>query len=178
MLSRIAKTPLVIPAGVDVNVAGSNVKVKGALGQIEYTFNDTVKINKTDSQIVLSTEEDTKFAKALSGTICAVINNMITGVTKGFEKKLTIIGVGYRASVQGDSLNLAIGYSHPVVYKAPAGIKIEAPTQTEVVIKGIDKQLVGQVAADIRAVRPVEPYKGKGIRYANEQVSLKETKKK
>ena len=178
MLSRIAKTPLTIPAGVDVTVTGSNVKVKGSLGQLEYTFNDAVEIVKQDNTIVLATREETKFAKALSGTICALIKNMMFGVASGFVKKLTILGVGYRVAAQGDSLNMTIGYSHPVVYKAPVGIKIETPTQTEVVIKGIDKQLVGQVAADIRSVRPVEPYKGKGVRYANEQVSLKETKKK
>lgn len=178
MLSRIAKTPLTIPAGVDVTVTGSNVKVKGSLGQLEYTFNDAVEIVKQDNTIVLATREETKFAKALSGTVCALIKNMMFGVASGFEKKLTILGVGYRVAAQGDSLNMTIGYSHPVVYKAPVGIKIETPTQTEVLIKGIDKQLVGQVAADIRSVRPVEPYKGKGVRYADEQVSLKETKKK
>lgn len=178
MLSRIAKTPLSIPTGVEVTISGSNVKVKGALGQTEFTFNDTVSIAKKDNAIVLETREETKFAKALSGTIRAVLNNMIIGVTAGFEKKLTILGVGYRAQAQGADLNLTLGYSHPIVYKAPKGIKLETPSQTEVLIKGIDKQLVGQVAADIRAVRPVEPYKGKGVRYADEQVSLKETKKK
>ena len=178
MLSRIAKTPLNIPAGVEVTINGSNVKVKGALGQTEFTFNDAVAIAKKDNAIVLETREETVFAKALSGTVRALVNNMIIGVTKGFEKKLTILGVGYRAQAQGANLNLTLGYSHPIVYTAPAGIKLETPTQTEVLIKGIDKQLVGKVAADIRAVRPVEPYKGKGVRYSDEQVSLKETKKK
>ncbi len=178
MLSRQAKLPLSIPSGVEVTVDGSSVKVKGSLGLMEFTFNDAVAIIKTDNVITLETREETKFAKALSGTIRAVLSNMITGVSKGFEKKLTIFGVGYRAAVQGDNLNLTLGYSHPVVFKAPKGIKIEAPTQTEVLIKGYDKQMVGQVAAEIRAFRPVEPYKGKGIRYANEQVILKETKKK
>ena len=178
MLSRIAKIHLSIPAGVEVTIIGSTVKVKGPLGQTEFTFNDAVAIDKKDNAIVLATRDESVFAKALSGTVRALINNMIIGVTSGFEKKLTILGVGYRAQVQGDSINLTLGYSHPIIYKAPQGIKLETPTQTEVIIKGIDKQLVGKVASDIRAVRPVEPYKGKGVRYANEQVSLKETKKK
>lgn len=178
MLSRIAKTPLAIPAGVEITLNGSNVKVKGPLGHLEYTFNDTVIIAKEDNSIVLSVKEETKFAKALSGTVKAVMNNMVIGVTKGFEKKLTIIGVGYRAQAQGTDLNLTLGFSHPVVYKAPEGIKIETPSQTEILIKGINKEVVGQVAADIRAYRPVEPYKGKGVRYADEVVIIKETKKK
>ena len=178
MLSRIAKTPLAIPAGVEVALDGSNVKVKGPLGQLEFTFNDAVVISNVDNAIVLATKDETKFAKALSGTVKAVMNNMIVGVTKGFEKKLTILGVGYRAQVQGSDLNLTLGFSHPVVYKAPAGIKVEAPSQTEVIVKGICKQAVGQAAADIRAYRPVEPYKGKGVRDADEVVILKETKKK
>lgn len=178
MLSRNAKTPLSIPAGVEVTINGSNVKVKGQLGQNEFTFNEAVGIDKKDNAIVLETREETVFAKALSGTIKAVINNMIIGVTKGFERKLTILGVGYRAQAQGSNINLTLGYSHPVVYQAPTGIKIETPTQTEIIIKGINKELVGKVAADIRDVRPVEPYKGKGVRYSDEVVSLKETKKK
>ncbi|MBP9742207.1 MAG: 50S ribosomal protein L6 [Burkholderiales bacterium] len=178
MLSRKAKTPLSIPDGVEVTVADSTVKVVGKLGQSEFTFDETVSISQQDKKIVLETRNDTKFAKALSGTVHAIISNMIVGVTSGFEKKLTILGVGYRAQVQGADLNLTLGYSHPVVYKAPIGIKLETPTQTEILIKGIDKQLVGQVAANIRAFRPVEPYKGKGVRYFDEQVSLKEAKKK
>lgn len=178
MLSRMAKTPLAIPAGVEVTLDGSNVKVKGPLGSLEYTFNDTVTITKDGTNIVFATKEDSKFAKALSGTVKAVMNNMVTGVTKGFEKKLTILGVGYRAQAQGANLNLTLGFSHPIVFQAPAGIKVETPTQTEILIKGIDKQLVGQAAADIRSYRPVEPYKGKGVRYADEVVILKETKKK
>lgn len=178
MLSRMAKTPLAIPAGVEVTVDGSNVKVKGSLGTLEYTFNDTVTITKDGANIVFATKEDSKFAKALSGTVKAVMTNMVTGVTKGFEKKLTILGVGYRAQAQGANLNLTLGFSHPIVFQTPAGIKVETPTQTEILIKGIDKQLVGQVAADIRSYRPVEPYKGKGVRYADEVVILKETKKK
>ncbi len=178
MLSRMAKTPLAIPAGVEVTLDGSNVKVKGPLGSLEYTFNDTVTITKDGANIVFATKEDSKFAKALSGTVKAVMNNMVIGVTKGFEKKLTILGVGYRAQAQGANLNLTLGFSHPIVFQAPAGIKVETPTQTEILIKGIDKQLVGQAAADIRSYRPVEPYKGKGVRYADEVVILKETKKK
>jgi large subunit ribosomal protein L6 len=178
MLSRQAKLPLSIPSGVEVTVSGSNVKVKGALGQMEFTFANEVEIIKQDNIITLQTREETKFAKALSGTIRAILSNMIVGVSKGFQKKLTILGVGYRASVSGDNLNLSLGFSHPVVYKSPVGIKIEAPTQTEIIVKGYDKQMVGQVAAEIRAYRAVEPYKGKGIRYADEQVILKETKKK
>jgi large subunit ribosomal protein L6 len=178
MLSRIAKTPLAIPAGVEIAVAGSNVKVKGPLGQLEFTFDPTVTITLDGSQVVFATTEESKFAKALSGTIKSIMNNMVIGVTKGFEKKLTILGVGYRAQAQGTDLNLTLGFSHPVVFKAPAGIKVETPSQTEILVKGIDKQLVGQVAANIRAYRPVEPYKGKGVRYADEQVILKETKKK
>jgi large subunit ribosomal protein L6 len=178
MLSRMAKTPLAIPAGVEVTIDGSNVKVKGSLGTLEYTFNDTVTITKDGTNIVFATKEESKFAKALSGTVKAVMTNMVTGVTKGFEKKLTILGVGYRAQAQGANLNLTLGFSHPIVFQAPAGIKVETPTQTEILIKGIDKQLVGQVAADIRSYRPVEPYKGKGVRYADEVVILKETKKK
>jgi large subunit ribosomal protein L6 len=178
MLSRQAKLPLSIPSDIEVIVSGSNVKVKGPLGQMEFTFDDAVEIIKQDNIITLQTREETKFAKALSGTIRAILSNMIIGVSKGFQKKLTILGVGYRAAVSGDSLNLSLGFSHPVVHKAPKGIKIETPTQTEIIIKGYDKQMVGQVAAEIRAYRAVEPYKGKGIRYADEQVILKETKKK
>ena len=178
MLSRIAKIPLPIPNGVELNLNGSQVSVKGVLGQTQFTFNDSVTITKKDNTIVLSATEDSKFVKALSGTIRAVINNMIIGVTTGFSKKLTILGVGYKAQAQADNINLTLGYSHPMVYKAPVGIKIETPTPTEIVIKGVNKELVGQVAADIRSFRPVELYKGKGVRYADEQVTLKETKKK
>ena len=178
MLSRIAKTPLVTPAGVEVTLNGSNVKVKGPLGELAFTFNDTVSIAKEENSVVFATKEETKFAKALSGTIKSIMSNMIVGVTKGFEKKLTIIGVGYRAQAQGTNLNLTLGFSHPVVYSAPTGITIETPSQTEILIKGSCKQTVGQVAADIRSYRPVEPYKGKGVRYSDEVVILKETKKK
>lgn len=178
MLSRLAKLPIEIPSEVEVVLNGSNVKVKGILGEIEFTFDNAVEIIKQDNIIILKTNQDTKFAKALSGTIHAIISNMISGVSKGFEKKLTILGVGYRAAVQGDILNLSLGYSHPVVYKAPDGITIKTPTPTEILITGYNKQMVGEVAAKVRGFREVEPYKGKGIRYANETVILKETKKK
>lgn len=178
MLSRIAKIPLEIPAGVDVTVNGQHVKVKGALGQLEHTFNAAVGIDKSGSTLVLNTNEETTFAKAMSGTAHALLKNMLIGVTSGFEKKLTILGVGYRAAVQGNNLNLSLGFSHPVIVSAPQGIKVETPTQTEILIKGIDKQVVGQFAANVRSYRPVEPYKGKGVRYANEVVVIKETKKK
>jgi large subunit ribosomal protein L6 len=148
------------------------------LGELAFTFNDTVSIAKEENSVVFATKEETKFAKALSGTIKSIMSNMIVGVTKGFEKKLTIIGVGYRAQAQGTNLNLTLGFSHPVVYSAPTGITIETPSQTEILIKGSCKQTVGQVAADIRSYRPVEPYKGKGVRYSDEVVILKETKKK
>ncbi len=178
MLSRIAKMPLDVPKGVEVSLQGATVKVKGPLGQLENSFNEVVEVKQQDNTLVLSVREETQFAKAMSGTVRALLNNMVLGVVSGFEKKLTIIGVGYRAAVQGNKLNLSLGFSHPVEFVAPAGIKIETPSQTEIVIKGMDKQLVGQVAAVIRGYRSVEPYKGKGIRYADEQVSLKETKKK
>jgi large subunit ribosomal protein L6 len=178
MLSRIAKLPISIPAGVEFTVNGSHVKVKGPLGLLEFVFDSIVGIAKEGESVVLSTKDETKFAKAMSGTVCAMIKNMIQGVTKGFEKKLTILGVGYRAAMDGANLNLSLGYSHPVLVKAPDGIKFATPTQTEVLISGVDKQLVGQMAAVIRERRPVEPYKGKGIRYADERVIIKETKKK
>lgn len=178
MLSRIAKLPISIPTDVEITVNGSHVKVKGPLGFLEFIFDSIVGIAKTGDTIILSTSVDTKFAKAMSGTVCAMIKNMIHGVKNGYEKKLTILGVGYRANMEGANLNLALGYSHPVLVKAPNGIKFVTPTQTEIVVSGIDKQLVGQMAAVIREHRPVEPYKGKGVRYANERVVLKETKKK
>lgn len=178
MLSRIAKLPIDIPSQVDVTVNGSTVIVKGPLGQLQQTFNDIVIIEKQNNQLVLATKDDTKFAKAMSGTTHALLKNMLKGVVSGFEKKLTIFGVGYRANLQGTSLNLALGYSHPVVYDAPQGIKIEVPSQTEIIVKGLNKEMVGQAAAVIRSFRKVERYKGKGIRYADEVVILKETKKK
>ena len=178
MLSRIAKNPLQIPAGVEVKLNNNHIMVNGKLGKTELIFNDSVRISQQSNELIFSVKESTIFARALSGTVKALVTNMINGVTTGFTKKLTIIGVGYKAQVQSKLLNLTLGYSHPIVYNIPEGITIETPTPLEVIIKGIDKQLVGQVSADIRSFRPVEPYKGKGIRYSNEQISLKETKKK
>jgi large subunit ribosomal protein L6 len=178
MLSRMAKLPVEIPSGVEVTVSGAKVVVKGPLGQLEYNFNPAVKITKQDDKLVLEVTDSSKFAKAMSGTAKALLTNMVLGVTKGFSKKLTLLGVGYKAQAQGEKLNLALGYSHPVVYDIPQGIKIKTPTPTEILVEGADKELVGHVAALIRGYRPVEPYKGKGVRYANEAVILKETKKK
>lgn len=184
-MSRLAKKPITIPKGVQVTVLGNLLTIKGAKGQLEYRAHDLVKIDLTDEGVAISAPsvksvkaEEKNFARAITGTTAANIRNVIKGVTEGFEKRLSFVGVGYRANLQGKVLNLSLGFSHPVTYDVPDSIVIEVPTQTEVVIKGIDKCLVGQVAADIRAVRPVEPYKGKGVRYQNERVVLKETKKK
>lgn len=178
MLSRIAKNPLSIPSDVEVKLKDNHITVKGKLGTNELCYNDLVQVSLVNSELVFNVRESTTLSKALSGTIKALISNMIVGVSTGFTKKLTIIGVGYKAQVQGSVLNLTLGYSHPVTYNIPDGVKIETPSQLEIIVKGVDKQLVGQVSADIRSFRPVEPYKGKGIRYADEQISLKETKKK
>ncbi len=178
MLSRQAKLPITITDGVTVSANGSYIKVTGILGNLEYTFNSIVNIIHTNNIITLETKDNTKFAKAMSGTVYAIINNMIYGVKHGFTKKLTIIGVGYKVAVQNSILNLSLGYSHPIIFNIPNGIKIETPTATEILVKGFDKHLVGEIAAKIRGYRSVEPYKGKGIRYADEVVILKETKKK
>jgi large subunit ribosomal protein L6 len=162
-MSRIGKLPIALPAGVDVNV-----------GQTEVS----VSIKRDGNTLTLETAGDTAEADAMSGTLRALLANMVHGVTKGYERKLTLVGVGYRAQAAGDTLNLTLGFSHPVAHKMPRGVKVETPSQTEILIKGIDKQLVGQVAAEVRAYRPPEPYKGKGVRYADEKVVLKETKKK
>ncbi len=177
-MSRIAKNPVNVPTGVEVKLDGKVISIKGPKGRLEYNVHPMVNIAQAGAVISFKPENDTAFADALSGTTRALVNNMITGVSKGFEKKLTIIGVGYRAAVQGKKLNLTLGFSHPVVYNIPEGIVIETPSQTEVIIKGANKQLVGQVAAEIRAFRPPEPYKGKGVRYSDEQVVKKEAKKK
>lgn len=176
-MSRVAKNPIPLPTGVEVNV-GETITVKGPLGTLTQKAPSNVKVAVEGGVVSLSPADDSIQANAMSGTLRALLNNMVTGVSKGFEKKLTLVGVGYRAQAQGDNLNLSLGFSHPVVHKMPAGIKAETPTQTEIVIKGIDRQKVGQVAADIRGYRPPEPYKGKGVRYADEVVVLKETKKK
>ncbi|NWK77382.1 50S ribosomal protein L6 [Aquitalea sp. LB_tupeE] len=177
-MSRVAKNPVAIPAGVEVKFGAAEVTVKGALGSLSTALCNDVEIKFDNNELTFAAKNDSKFARAMSGTLRALLNNMVIGVSKGFEKKLQLVGVGYRAQAQGDTLNLSLGFSHPVAHQMPAGIKAETPTQTEILIKGADKQLVGQIAAEIRAYRSPEPYKGKGVRYADEVVVLKETKKK
>lgn len=176
-MSRVAKNPIQLPKGVEVTL-GETITVKGPLGSLSQKAPANVKVGRDGDVITFAPVDGSIEANAMAGTLRALVNNMVTGVSKGFEKKLTLVGVGYRAQAQGDSLNLSLGFSHPVVHKMPAGIKVETPSQTEILIKGIDRQKVGQVAADIRGYRPPEPYKGKGVRYADEVVVLKETKKK
>jgi len=176
-MSRVANNPIQLPKGVEITF-GEMITVKGPLGTLVQKAPANVKVNLESDVITFAPADDSIQANAMAGTLRALLNNMVTGVSKGFEKKLNLVGVGYRAQAQGDSLNLSLGFSHPVVHKMPDGVKAETPTQTEIVIKGIDRQKVGQVAADVRGYRPPEPYKGKGVRYANEVVVLKETKKK
>jgi large subunit ribosomal protein L6 len=176
-MSRVAKNPITLPKGVEVTV-GNVIAVKGPLGSLSRPTSPDVAVALNDGVLTFAPTTGTVQANAMAGTLRALVNNMVQGVAKGFEKKLTLVGVGYRAQAQGDALNLTLGFSHPVVHKMPAGIKVETPTQTEIVIKGIDRQAVGQVAADVRAYRPPEPYKGKGVRYSDEVVIKKETKKK
>jgi len=177
-MSRIAKNPVPVPSGVQVAMTGARLSVKGPKGSLEHEIHPMVKLVQEGNLLMFQRANDSKLARAISGTTRALVNNMVTGVAKGFEKKLAIIGVGYRAAVQGKKLNLTLGYSHPIAYDIPNGITIEAPDQTNLVIKGADKQQVGQVAAEIRGYREPEPYKGKGVRYANEVVVKKEAKKK
>ena len=177
-MSRVAKNPVAIPAGVEVTISAAEVAIKGPLGTIRQALNAAVSLERDGDNLVCKAREGVANAGAMSGTVRSLVNNMVIGVTKGFERKLNLVGVGYRASAQGDKLNLSLGFSHPVVHQMPAGVKAETPTQTEIVIKGIDKQQVGQVAAEVRAYRAPEPYKGKGVRYSDEVVMLKETKKK
>jgi large subunit ribosomal protein L6 len=177
-MSRVAKNPVTVPKGVDVNIGADGVSVKGPKGQLSFAMHPLVKVRQEDGILRFEASATSAMARALSGTMRSVVNNMVNGVSQGFEKKLTIVGVGYRAAVQGNNLNLTAGFSHPVAYTIPEGITIETPSQTEIVVKGADKQKVGQVAAEIRAYRPPEPYKGKGIRYADEHVARKEAKKK
>lgn len=177
-MSRIAKNPVVVPQGVDVALGNEIITVKGPLGTLTQAITRDVTVTRDGDSIKVSAKDDTIQSKAMSGTVRALLANMVKGVTSGFEKKLNLVGVGYRAAAKGDVLNLALGFSHPVDHKMPAGIKVATPTQTEIVITGVDKQAVGQVAAEIRAYRPPEPYKGKGVRYADETVIIKETKKK
>ena len=177
-MSRIAKYPVELPKGVEVTLTEERVSVKGPLGSLNQVLLPSVKIEKDGDGRLQVRAGDGVDAGAMSGTMRALLSNMVNGVTKGFEKKLNLVGVGYKAQAQGDKLNLSLGFSHPVVHGMPDGIKAETPTPTEIIIKGIDKQLVGQVAAEVRAYRSPEPYKGKGVRYANEVVVIKETKKK
>ena len=177
-MSRIAKYPVPLPKGVDFNVAGGEISIKGPLGTIARRADPNVEVKKDGENLVFKALGNSNHAGAMSGTMRALVANMVQGVTKGFEKRLALVGVGFRAQAQGDKLNLTLGYSHPVVHQMPKGIKVATPTQTEIVITGIDKQLVGQVAAEVRDHRPPEPYKGKGVRYVNEVIVLKETKKK
>lgn len=177
-MSRVAKYPVSIPAGVEVNVDAQQIVVKGPLGTLSHALTGDVVIKNEGGKVTFAAANDSLQSKAMSGTMRALVNNFVTGVSKGFERKLTLVGVGYRAQSQGDAINLSLGFSHPVSYKLPKGVKAETPTQTEIILKGADKQQVGQVAAEIRAYRPPEPYKGKGVRYADEVVVIKETKKK
>jgi large subunit ribosomal protein L6 len=177
-MSRVGKMPIAVPKGVDVAVAADKITVKGANGTLERALNPLVTVKNDAGTLSFAPANDTPEADAMSGTMRALVANMVGGVSKGFEKKLNLVGVGFRAQAQGSKLNLQVGYSHPVVKDMPAGVKVACPTQTEIVISGPDRQVVGQVAAEVRAFRPPEPYKGKGIRYADERVVLKETKKK
>ncbi len=177
-MSRVGKMPISIPKGVDVSVNTEQITVKGALGTLVRVANPLVSVKNDAGVLSFSAANDSAEADAMTGTMRALLANMVNGVSKGFEKKLNLVGVGFRAQAQGQKLNLQIGFSHPVGKDMPAGIKVECPTQTEIVIKGADRQVVGQIAAEVRAIRPPEPYKGKGIRYSDEKVSLKETKKK
>jgi len=176
-MSRVGKSPIALE-GAEVALSDDRITVKGPLGTITQAANRLVKVVNDNGTLKIEPVDESREANAMSGTMRALIANMVNGVTKGFERKLTLVGVGYRAQAQGDKLNLSLGFSHPVVHQMPEGVKAETPTQTEIVIKGINKQQVGQVAAEVRGYRPPEPYKGKGVRYANEVVILKETKKK
>ncbi|MEI7739590.1 MAG: 50S ribosomal protein L6 [Betaproteobacteria bacterium] len=177
-MSRVAKMPVAIPQGVDVTIQADKISVKGAGGTLTIANSTVVHIINDKGQLTFAPANESREANAMSGTMRQLVNNMVVGVTKGFEKKLNLVGVGYKAQATGAKLNLVVGYSHPVNIDMPAGIKVETPAPTEIVIKGADRQRVGQIAAEIRAVRPPEPYKGKGIRYADEKITIKETKKK
>ncbi|MEF8723803.1 MAG: 50S ribosomal protein L6 [Candidatus Accumulibacter phosphatis] len=177
-MSRVAKKPIVLPQGVAVDLSSDRISVKGPLGSLEFASHPAVTVTLEDGSLSCKAVVGVAESVAMSGTMRAVVANMVTGVSAGFERKLNLVGVGYRAQVQGDTLNLTLGFSHPVAYKLPGGVTATTPTQTEIVIKGVDRQLVGQVAAEVRAYRPPEPYKGKGVRYVDEVVVIKETKKK
>lgn len=177
-MSRIAKNPVIVPSGVEVKIAADNIHVKGPLGELNQALTGDVAVKLEDGKVSFAVANETRHAKAMSGTLRALVNNMVVGVSKGFERRLTLVGVGYRAAVQGEAVKLELGFSHDIVHPLPKGVKAECPSQTEIVLKGFDKQVVGQVAAKIRAYRPPEPYKGKGVRYADETVIIKEVKKK
>jgi large subunit ribosomal protein L6 len=177
-MSRVGNFPIPVPKGVDVNIASGQISVKGPLGTISRTADPNVAVERNGENLMCKALGNSRQANIMSGTMRALIANMVTGVSKGFEKRLALVGVGYRAQAQGDKLSLTLGFSHPVVHQMPKGVKVATPTQTEIVITGIDKQQVGQVAAEVRGYRAPEPYKGKGVRYADEIVVLKETKKK
>lgn len=177
-MSRVAKNPVELPSGVEFTQSGSSLTVKGSKGTLSMVLNTEVELSQEDNQIKVAARSGSRFSTAMAGTTRALIANMVMGVTSGFEKKLELVGVGYRAQAQGKKLNLTLGFSHPVVYEVPEGVTVETPSQTEIIVKGADKQVVGQAAAEIRAFRPPEPYKGKGVRYANERVVMKEAKKK
>jgi large subunit ribosomal protein L6 len=174
-MSRVAKNPIKLPSGVDIKISGSDLSVKGPKGNLALILHPAISFDENDGEYMVKADGPKNLAMA--GTFRALVNNMVTGVTTGFQKKLQLVGVGYRAQIQGKKLNLALGFSHPVEYAAPEGITIETPSQTEIIISGCDKQKVGQVAAELRAFRPPEPYKGKGVRYADERVARKEAKK-
>ena len=177
-MSRVAKAPVAIPAGVTITLSGQDIKVKGPIGELSHTIHDAVVVSQEENNIITNIVADVRGAWAQAGTVRSLINNMVEGVSKGFEKKLLLNGVGYRAKAAGKNLNLSLGFSHPVDHAIPDGITVETPSQTEIILKGADKQLVGQTAANIRAYRKPEPYKGKGIRYSDENVRRKEAKKK
>lgn len=177
-MSRVAKKPIGVPAGVEVSVTGRDVAVKGKKGSMQLSLHPSVKLVREGNELKVLAKSETSEHRAFAGTMRALVNNMVTGVTQGFARRLQLVGVGYRAQVQGNKLTLTLGYSHPIVFTVPAGITVETPSQTEIVITGVDRQRVGQVAAEIRGYRPPEPYKGKGVRYADEQIVLKEAKKK
>lgn len=177
-MSRVARIPVTVAKGVDVQLTDDAITVKGPLGTLRQAQSARVKVAQEDGQISFAAADESREANAMSGTMRALVAGMVQGVSKGFEKKLQLVGVGYRAQAQGDKLNLSLGFSHPVVHQMPAGVKVATPTQTEILISGADKQKVGQVAAEVRGYKPPEPYKGKGVRYSDEVVVIKETKKK
>jgi large subunit ribosomal protein L6 len=177
-MSRVARIPVTLTKGVEAQFSAGEITVKGPLGTLKRPSSPLVKVDIADGKVSFAAADATREAKAMSGTMRALVAAMVEGVSKGFERRLNLVGVGYRAQAQGDRLNLSLGFSHPVVHQMPSGVKVETPTQTEIVIKGADKQRVGQVAAEVRGYKPPEPYKGKGVRYSTEKVVLKETKKK